>query len=145
MLTSLFLYTLILIFFVATRDNNAVYSAYAAPHSKNIQLFQHGEIWHTGCNYATNLFSTKHHVRRPWLHPCLLLLSAAPFLHKKRLHGIAPCGNRFAQSAASSPRIIYPPAQDQPGQASPGWIEYASLERGQFRPRSLMDQAVANG
>ena len=42
-------------------------------------------------------------------------------------------------------RIIYPPAQDQLGQASPGWIEYASLERGQFRPRSLKDQAVANG
>ena len=132
-------------FFVATYDNSAAYLPHPHAIQQKSKLFQYGEIWHTGCNYATNLFSTKHHVRRPWLHPCLLLLSAAPFLHKKRLRGIAPCGNRFAQSAASSPRIIYPPAQDLPGQASPGWIEYASLERGQFRPRSLMDQAVANG
>ena len=66
------------------------------------------------------------------------------FAHK-RLHGIAPCGGLFAQSAAPSPCILYIPCTDQPSPASPGCIGYASFERGQCRPRSLMDQAVANG
>jgi|GEM_PF-4302221 hypothetical protein len=101
------------------------------------KLFQHGEIWHTGCKHATNLFPTKHTVRRPWLHPCLLLLSAAPSLHKSTCTALRPAAASLRKAPRHPLASFTSPAPDQPGPASPGRIGYASLERGQLRPRSL--------
>ena len=124
-------------FFVATYDNSAAYLPHPHAIRQKSKLFQHGEIWHTGCKHATNLFPTKHTVRRPWLHPCLLLLSAAPSLHKSTCTALRPAAASLRKAPRHPLASFTSPAPDQPGPASPGRIGYASLERGQLRPRSL--------
>ena len=123
--------------FVATYDISAAY-LHSQTFSKKINNFSMVKFGTQDANMQRTCLATKHTVRRPWLHPCQLLHPAAPYLHKKHLHGIAPCGGLFTQRAPPALAFFTSPAPDQPGPASPDCIGYASLERGQRRPRSLL-------